>query len=409
MAEKLGLVLSGGGSKGAYEMGVYKALRRLGKVPDIVTGTSVGAINGLFIVQNEPRKATRMWKNISFSTLYDEKSFSICDNSSIASVYGQYVKAFISEGGMNVDKLSKLLDRYYDPKKFFSSKIDFGLITYNLSKNSPVAITKREMTVSNAKDYVMASASCYPAFKPYVIDGDLYIDGGYYDNMPINLAISMGATNIIAVNLKAVGFTRLPSTDVPILIISPRNKITSFLVFDKVKSREAIDFGYNDTMKTFHKLDGNKFTFKKGDLVRNYNNYSGLFEDNLKFFEFSSLKKYNYFDDKRTSYKSFNSLLEKAGFCFELPENNIYNIRKFNNLLRKALFNVSAISYDDILNKIKAKKIKNIVDRKQIVKFFYEAIESKKNNNLFKFISAFSDEFLIAIYIYSVNGKFFKN
>ena len=50
---KLGLVLSGGGSKGAYEIGVYKALKKLHKNIDIVTGTSIGAINGLFIVQKD--------------------------------------------------------------------------------------------------------------------------------------------------------------------------------------------------------------------------------------------------------------------------------------------------------------------------------------------------------------------
>ena len=50
---KLGLVLSGGGSKGAYEIGVYKALKKLGKKPNIITGTSVGALNGVLLVQND--------------------------------------------------------------------------------------------------------------------------------------------------------------------------------------------------------------------------------------------------------------------------------------------------------------------------------------------------------------------
>ena len=54
---KLGLVLSGGGSKGAYEIGACMALHKLGKKPDIVTGTSIGAINGLFVVQKNIRKA----------------------------------------------------------------------------------------------------------------------------------------------------------------------------------------------------------------------------------------------------------------------------------------------------------------------------------------------------------------
>ncbi|MEI3356614.1 MAG: patatin-like phospholipase family protein [Clostridia bacterium] len=73
---KLGLVLSGGGSKGAYQIGVYRALRKLGKRPEIVTGTSIGAVNGLLIVQGDLYKAAKLWKNMSFSTVYDEENFS---------------------------------------------------------------------------------------------------------------------------------------------------------------------------------------------------------------------------------------------------------------------------------------------------------------------------------------------
>ena len=50
---KLGLVLSGGGAKGAYEVGVYKALKKLHKKINVVTGTSIGAINAMFVTQND--------------------------------------------------------------------------------------------------------------------------------------------------------------------------------------------------------------------------------------------------------------------------------------------------------------------------------------------------------------------
>ena len=51
----------------------------------------------------------------------------------------------------------------------------------------------------------MASCACFPAVATKEIDGQHYIDGGYYDNLPINLAISMGADEVIAVDLKAIG------------------------------------------------------------------------------------------------------------------------------------------------------------------------------------------------------------
>ena len=61
---KFALVLSGGGSKGAYEIGVYMDLKKMKKNIDIVTGTSIGAINGVFIVQNDLRHALKLWKKI---------------------------------------------------------------------------------------------------------------------------------------------------------------------------------------------------------------------------------------------------------------------------------------------------------------------------------------------------------
>ena len=56
------LVLSGGGARGAYQMGVWKALRRLNKKFDIVTGTSIGALNGMMYAQKHYCKCLNMWK-----------------------------------------------------------------------------------------------------------------------------------------------------------------------------------------------------------------------------------------------------------------------------------------------------------------------------------------------------------
>ena len=70
---KTGLVLSGGGAKGAYEIGVYIALKKLRKKIDIVTGTSIGAINGMLITQKDLKGALKFWNHVNFKTIYDEK------------------------------------------------------------------------------------------------------------------------------------------------------------------------------------------------------------------------------------------------------------------------------------------------------------------------------------------------
>ena len=412
---KLGLVLSGGGSKGAYQIGVYRALRRLGKNPEIVTGTSVGAINGLLITQGDLYKAVKLWKNISFKAIYDENSFEECDNEKIASIYKEYVKTFIAEGGMDVSKMKEMFDTLYNPKKFFSSPINYGLITYNYTKNEPVIMTKEKLEPNNVKDYVIASASCYPAFKPYKIKNDLFIDGGYYDNLPINLAIDLGADEIVAVNLRAVGFIRKPKTDIPITMITPRNKIVSFLVFDKSKSREALHFGYNDTMKTFGKLDGDKLTFKKSNLVKNYNKYAYKFEEKLnnifqgiennvlnKIVESSIFK--TILEDK-VSYRNFNKIVEKAGMTFGFEEDIIYNIKTYNKGLLNETAEIIPISKDTILEKVKKKNFNKIIDHRQIVRLFYDAIVNDNIESIIKFLPLFQDDFLVALYVYTIKGK----
>ena len=406
---KLGLVLSGGGAKGAYQIGAYRALRKIGKNPEIVTGTSVGAINGLLIVQGDLYKAVKLWKNMTFSKIYDEDSFEKCSNDNLKDIYKEYVKRFISEGGMDVVKLFEMIKKLYNSNKLFNSPIDYGLVTYNYSKNKPLLLTKQDMTVDNVNDYVIASASCYPAFKPYEIDGELYIDGGYYDNLPINLAAEMGADEIIAIDLKAVGFKRKVVYDVPITVIAPRNKVTNFLVFDKAKSREALRFGYNDVMKTFGKLDGDKFTFKKGNVVKNYNRYGQKFEvhlneildslDNSIVNKITQSSLFLIFKDRKLTYRSFNKLVEKAGECFGFSEDIIYNIRTYNKGLFNELSRVSSMSIDNLLNKIRSRNFSNIIDKREIVRFFYNEIRTESYDNVVKFLPMFFDDFLIALYI----------
>lgn len=69
--KKTALVLSGGGSRGAYEIGVWKALKELGIEIDMVFGTSVGAINGAMVAQDEPELAERLWKQMQTSMIFD--------------------------------------------------------------------------------------------------------------------------------------------------------------------------------------------------------------------------------------------------------------------------------------------------------------------------------------------------
>ena len=257
------LVLSGGGSKGSYQLGVWKALKKLNIKIDIVTGTSVGALNGALITQKSYKKAKKIWNNLNMKVLFGED---IDNKKDIIKMYGKQIR----NGGMDITKLEKMISDTLNKKKLYKSKINYGLVTVNLTNLKAEELEKKDIEKDKLDDYLIASASCYPAFKQKDIEGMKYIDGGYYDNLPINLAIKMGATEIICVDLRAPGLKKdRKNKNIPIITITPNNKLSNFLDFSNSVVKRNISYGYNDTMKVFNKLEGRKYTFKKNSLKRN--------------------------------------------------------------------------------------------------------------------------------------------
>ena len=105
--------------------------------------------------------------------------------------------------------------------------------------------TKKNTSPKRLKKYILASATCFPVFKPTKIGNDILVDGGYYDNLPINLAIDLGATEIIAVDLGAIGFRKkIRNKEIKITYIEPNNKLDSFLMFDSNVTKKLSLYHY---------------------------------------------------------------------------------------------------------------------------------------------------------------------
>ncbi|HJJ16870.1 MAG TPA: patatin-like phospholipase family protein [Bacilli bacterium] len=402
---KTALVLSGGGALGSYEVGVWQALRKLHIKFDIVTGTSVGALNAIMVTQNDFHKCMNVWQDISFANIYATK---IDSDIKLNKLYQMHAKEFIKNGGMNPAMLEQLVKDVYDKEKFYKSKIDYGLITFNLSTFKPKKLTKKDIPPEKLVDYAVASATCYPAFKIKTIDNEKYIDGGFYDNVPIQLAIDMGADNVIVVDLQAVGFKRkVKNFSGNMTIIKPNNKLMNMLEFNAEKSRRAIKLGYNDTMKKYKMLDGIKFTFKKNNLEKNYKKTHASFKKYLQN-DLSSanaliLKKYSKFlNDGNDSKKEFDKLVENCGNVLMLPDEEIYDINKFNKLLKKELVQINLdeeIKFDKNIN-----DIKKLLDKRKIIKHIYIVLEKEDYNKkiINTIVDIFSKEYLIALYLKSI-------
>ena len=261
---KYGLVLSGGGSKGAYEAGCIKALQELGYHFDIVTGTSIGALNGLLVVQEDYQKLYELWDNLSLEKVLKHPiqfDFSIENLMNNSSNIVPFLKSYINKKGADIEPLVQLIKGLYDGKKAKSSPIQYGICTVAFPSMKPLEITTKDMNEENMVEYAIASASCFPAFPIHVIDHQGYIDGGYYDNLPISLALKMHAQKIIAIELNQEPTHSYLLHRENITFIRPSKHLGGFLDFNRELLDWRIQLGYLDTLKTFNQLKGYYYSF----------------------------------------------------------------------------------------------------------------------------------------------------
>lgn len=264
---KRALVLAGGGSKGAYEVGFVSALREMNIGYDIVAGTSIGALNGCLLAQGDFDAMVRLWDEMDINTVFaggfsDDFSFleidKMIDQSNLVT---SFFKNYLKEKGADITPLKELVRSLLDEDKLLSSSIDFGLCTVQFPSLKPVLISKHEMTRERIFDYLIASASCFPAFPIYTFDEQSYIDGGYYDNVPIDLAFSMGADEVIVVDMRLNPTHNHYVNKPKVIYTNPRVDLGRFLDF----SRETIErnkrIGYQSAKKAFGELEGYKYSF----------------------------------------------------------------------------------------------------------------------------------------------------
>ena len=383
---KRALVLSGGGARGAYQIGVWKALRELNINYDIITGTSVGSLNGAMITQNSYQMAEDFWNNIDFKFVFGAAFLQEKDLKK-NEIIKKYVNATFFNKGLDVIELENNIDKYLDIEKFFSSSIDYGLVTYNLATRKPMMLTKKDIPKENLKDFIIASATFYPFFKKKKINDKFYVDGGYYDNLPINFAIEMGATEIIAVYIGVFGrLKKVKNKRIPITYIRPKSRLGSPLMFNGALSKRGLQLGFNDTMKIYKELEGNYYTFKKGSI----NKIDDVFSKIPNCLIPNKLNKKNLNNDK------FLEAIELLGWLFNIDESKIYDIEEFNNILIDKFVKFDKQVKD---KQIKIQNARIFRNRKYVIRDIYNNITNKKIGKISRISSFFPRAILGSIYL----------
>lgn len=261
--EKYGIALGGGGAKGSYEIGVWKALRELNIPISCVTGTSVGALNGAIMVQGDFDIAYEMWTTISVEKVIDfeKELLEERERRKRLANWIEFAKNTISSRGLTITPLENMLHDVIDEEKIRKSEIDFGLVTFSLTDMKPVRLFKNAIPKGKLIDYLIASA-CFPVFRKQEVDNKKFIDGGIYDNIPISLLIEKGMENIVAVDVSGPGITQRHDKEIAnIKYIKNSEDLGGVLDFNKERSIINMEIGYLDTMKAFGKLKGNKYYF----------------------------------------------------------------------------------------------------------------------------------------------------
>ena len=250
---KRALVLAGGGAKGSYQIGVWRALQELDWTPDIITGASVGTLNGCLFTMGKIQEAEDLWRSLEIHDVLEVP----------ATLKPEELRAFfldiIRSGGLNVEPLAEMIDRLIDEEAVRTSPIRFGLVMTELGSLRSVQCPIEDIPEGQLKDYMLASSACFPALRPREIDGVKYIDGGWRDNMPLELAAKMGATELIGVDVDGVGLTRPNLTGLPTRIIRSHWDLGPLFDFDGVRAAKNIALGYMDTMREFGRLGGTAY------------------------------------------------------------------------------------------------------------------------------------------------------
>lgn len=403
------LVLGGGGAKGSYEVGVWKALNKLNMKFDIVTGVSIGSINGAFYAANEYKKCLKMWRTITTNDLFDVAIGSKLSKEDLQSLVKQ-----MSTGGISFANAEKFLKKNINEEKVRKSKINYGLVTVSLTNKKPRFLTKEQIPYGKLVDYICASSICYPFVHTQDINDESFIDGGFYDGIPINLAIDMGATEIVAVDLSVLAINKKPKDkNVKVDVIKMKDKTPLTLTFTKEYADKNIKYGYNDTMKHFNKLDGNIYTFKKNDLDKSYNELNKYFIEILKSTilnepknkivnELFSIAKINKLFVKIKYNHDFKEEVEEAlehlGILFDIPNENIYSIKKYNKLLIRKVKELNYIKIN-----------KNLKDKFLIGYMYNKYMKSENKEEIIKEMYnlslIFPREYLCTVYLIAISKK----
>ncbi len=193
----IAFVFSGGGNRGALQVGAVQVLLSRGIVPDILIGTSVGAINAAYLAHDPSPAAAqeleRLWLQVTNDDIYPGSRLGI-----LWRLLKERTSLFPNEN------LYRFLSRHMPP----------GVETFGDLEGTQLYIVATHLRTGRMHvfgedpddriiDAIMASTALPPLHPPWCVDGECYIDGGAVSDLPLRVAVEKGARTIYALHLLA--------------------------------------------------------------------------------------------------------------------------------------------------------------------------------------------------------------
>ena len=264
LTKEYGLVLEGGGAKGAYQIGAWKALKEAGVKIKGVSGTSVGALNGALICMDDLERAENLWANISYSQIInvdDELMGRLFDKSQMKPEFLREtlkeIFRMLGEGGMDITPLRRLIEENIDEDLIRKSPVEFYSCTYSLTDRKELNVDMKTVPEGQMKDMLLASAYL-PGFKNEKLHGKTYVDGGATNVLPMDVLLEHGYQDLILLRIFGVGREKKVSIPegVSVTEIAPRGNLGNTLQFDAGKSRKNMRLWYYDALRAIYGLQG---------------------------------------------------------------------------------------------------------------------------------------------------------
>ncbi len=235
----VGLVLSGGGAKGFAHIGVFRALQEAGVPIDLVGGTSIGGIMGALVA--------RGWSGHNL-----RKECKRVFGKNPTSDFNFVPRVSVFKG----KKLNSLLSETFTDLRIEDLWLNFYCVSCNLTRTQP-HIHKDGLL----RDALRASISIPGIFPPAEINNDLFVDGGVFNNMPVDIMIQQGAGMIVAVDLQVHRNTEAHQEDkyAPNLIYVVMESSMLSGRFMAQEYRSAVDWYFNPPLSGISLIDWQKF------------------------------------------------------------------------------------------------------------------------------------------------------